>query len=261
MPELADVEVYRRYLNATALHQRIKHVHVQSASILFETSAQGLGRVLKHKSFHKSDRHGKYLFIAVNKAKWLVMHFGMTGELKYFQRKQDAPDYSRLLISFDNGYHLAYITRRKLGRVAITESPQAWISKHKLGPDALKLTEQQFFKLAAQRRGGVKSWLMDQQSIAGIGNIYSDEILFQARIHPRSTVNDLDEAELAQLYKAVNSVFDSAIRAHADPGQMPAGFLLPRRVKDGRCPACDTPLETLRAAGRRAWYCPLCQAF
>lgn len=259
MPELPDVEVYRQYLIATALHQQIEHVHVESRSILLGVTPQSLGRTLKHKSFHSIDRHGKYLFTAVENRKWLVMHFGMTGNIKYFQSKQDMPDYTRFLVTFENGYHLAYIALRKLGIIAITDSPETWTKEHNLGPDALELTEGQFIKQAKNHRSGIKSWLMNQGNIAGIGNIYSDEILFQAGIHPMCPVSKFDEAKLKQLYKTSCSVLLTAINAHTVPGQMPATFLLPHRKQGGRCPLCNTNLEKIKAAGRTAWYCPRCQ--
>jgi formamidopyrimidine-DNA glycosylase len=259
MPELPDVEVFRRYVNATALHQRIEHVHVESTSILRDTSPQGLGRALNHKSFQSTSRHGKYLFIKVETDQWLVMHFGMSGHVKYFQGKQDIPDYTQILISFVNDHHLAYIAPRKLGFIGLTDKPDTIITAEQLGTDALGLTEKQFMEMAAARRGGAKAWLMDQQTIAGIGNIYSDEILFQAGIHPRMPVSDLDKKALQKLRQAINKVLHTAIDAKVDPQKMPSNFLLPHREEGGHCPNCDGPLETVKTGGRTAWYCPQCQ--
>ncbi len=259
MPELPDVEVYRRYINATSLHQPIERIHVQSPSILVETTPQGLGYALKDKSFHSTQRHGKYLFIDVGNGKWLLIHFGMTGDLKYFKHEDDTPAYTNLLIAFENGFHLAYIAPRKLGRIALIDSPQTWINENGLGQDALDLTEAEFIERAAPRRGGIKSWLMDQSSIAGIGNIYSDEILFQAGIHPTVSVRSLNKAALVRLYKTMLDVLKTAISAEADPDKMPSGFLLPNRKEGGHCPKCDTPLKAAKVVSRTAWYCPHCQ--
>lgn len=260
MPELPDVEVYRQYLNAKALHQPVEKVHVESPSILKETSPQSLGHALKHKAFNSINRQGKYLFISISDEQWLVMHFGMTGDIKYFQKETETPDYSRLLIDFENGYHLAYISPRKLGRISLTNSPEKWLHTHKLGPDAFELSEEAFIEQAENSRGAVKSWLMNQKIIAGIGNVYSDEILFQSGIHPKSSLKDLNSSKLEKLYKTMHKVLNKAISAHADPEQMPANFLLPHRKKGGHCPACDTPLKTVKIAGRTAWYCPHCQS-
>lgn len=259
MPELPDVEVFRQYINATALHQRIDHVHVESATILRETSPQGLGRALKHKSFQATHRHGKYLFLKVDTDHWLVMHFGMSGHIQYFRGTQQIPDYTQILISFDNDYHLAYIAPRKLGFIGLTDKPDTIITHEQLGSDALAITERQFMELTAGHRGAVKALLMDQQTIAGIGNVYSDEFLFQAGIHPRMPVSDLDNKALTQLYQSINKVLHAAIDARAEPDKMPADFLLPHREEGEHCPKCGTALETIKAGGRNAWYCPQCQ--
>lgn len=259
MPELPDVETYRRYLDATSLHQRIAQVQVESPSILFETSPQGLGHALKHKSFQSTQRRGKYLFIAVDSDKWLVMHFGMSGELRYFKNEAETPDFTRCLITFENGFHLAYIAPRKLGRIALTDSPQTWINDNSLGPDAYGLSEKEFIELATKVRGTIKSWLMDQSHIAGIGNIYSDEILFQAGIHPKRSVNNLDKADWNKLYKAMRHVLETAIGVGADPEELPTGFLLPHRKKGGHCPKCGSTVVSVKVGGRTAWYCPHCQ--
>jgi formamidopyrimidine-DNA glycosylase len=256
MPELPDVEHYKRYLTATALHQPIARVQVVAPALLTGITPQALGRMLKGKRFESARRHGKYLFIALDNGHWLALHFGMTGSLHYFRQPADAPAYSQCLFHFDNGFTLAYVDPRKLGRIALTDDPQTLIRKHQLGADALALSAGKFIDLAAGQRGQVKAWLMQQNLMAGIGNIYSDEILFQAGIHPRQIIGKLDEASLKRLYRALRAVLKTAIDAQADPEQMPASYLLPRRHAKGRCPKCGTPLERLQAAGRTAWFCP-----
>jgi len=260
VPELADVEVYRRYLNATALHQRIAGTHAESDEILQGTSPQGLGRALKDNQFDSSRRHGKYLFIELHNGGWLGMHFGMTGSLAYFGSDSQVPDYTRLLLTFNNGYRLAYVAPRKLGKVFLTDTVQAIIEGHGLGPDALAPSPAESKELAKGRRGSVKSWLMDQQRLAGIGNVYSDEILFQARVHPKQNLSRLDEAALEDLYRNLHQVFDAAIEADADPDRMPRHFLLPQRHDDGQCPRCGGKVKHIQVAGRSAWFCPACQS-
>jgi formamidopyrimidine-DNA glycosylase len=259
MPELPDVEVYKQYLDATALHQRIERVQVHEPDLLSGTSVQGLGRILKGRTLETTRRHGKYLLVAVDDDHWLALHFGMTGELRYFGDGEDEPDYSQCLIAFDNGMNLAYVSRRKLGRIFPVKSPAALIDDRGLGEDALAVDEKHFRALAAEHRGSVKSWLMNQAVIAGIGNVYSDEILFQAGIYPGRSLATLDSRDLTRLYRATHFVLESAISARVDPQRMPAKFLLPHRNKGGRCPKCDTPLKTVKIASRTGWYCPQCQ--
>lgn len=119
MPELPDVEMFKKYLDATALHKTIAQVDVKSEQILEGISVQILKNELLGKRFEMTHRHGKYLFLSFNEAKWLGFHFGMTGFLKYFKKMEKAPPHDRLLIGFSNGYYLAYDSQRKLGKVLV----------------------------------------------------------------------------------------------------------------------------------------------
>lgn len=260
MPELPDVESYKRYLDATSLHQSIQAVHVQQPSVLRGASPQALGRRLHKHRFEQSRRHGKYLFVELDTSDWLLMHFGMTGRLQYFKSSSDTPDYTDVLFKFDNGFHLAYIAPRKLGRVGLISNPDRFTAEQRLGPDALQFTFADFRESAAGRRGSVKCWLMNQRVIAGIGNVYSDEILFQAGLHPKTPVNKLKEDQRKGLYKAMRRVLKTASNARADPEKMPASYLLIHRKQGGHCPKCNTAVKSVPACGRTAWLCPYCQS-
>jgi formamidopyrimidine-DNA glycosylase len=260
LPELPDVEVYRRYIDATSLHSPVSGVQVPAPAVLRGTTPQGLGRALKGRAFGETRRHGKYLFVRLgDEERHLVLHFGMTGEPAYQRNGGPPPDYTACLFRFEDGGRLAYVSPRKLGRVSVTGSVSGFIEEHELGPDAMSLSQEQFRRLAAGRRGSLKSFLMNQQVMAGIGNVYSDEILFRAAIHPRSAVDDLDAAELDDLRLAMRRVLRQAIAAGAEPGEMPDSFLLPRRHEDGRCPRCGARLRHATVSGRTAWFCPECQ--
>lgn len=259
MPELPDVEIQRRYVNATALHQPIERVHVDDAAVLDGVTPQSLGRMLHGRAFELTRRHGKYVFIRAGGGHWLVLHFGMTGYLACYRHGDRTPSHARFVTSFGNGRHLAYVSQRKLGRITVADSPEAFVRRHRLGPDALALDRFALCDLAARRRGFVKSWLMDQHAMAGIGNVYSDEILFQAGIHPRYPVAALEHEALERLHQSLHEVLRAAIDARADPSRMPAEFLLTHRHADGRCPVCGAALRAVRAAGRRSWFCPDCQ--
>jgi formamidopyrimidine-DNA glycosylase len=260
MPELPDVETSKRYLDATALHQTIERVHVEAPGLLGDLSPQGLGRMLTHHRFERTQRHGKYVFVQLETGRWLVLHFGMSGRLAYYKCEQKGAPPAQLCIDFDNGYHLAYIAPRKLGHIALTDDTGDFIAAHDLGPDALALDFEHFRKRATGRRGAVKSWLMNQQVLAGIGNIYADEILFQAGIHPQCQLTELGRDELERLFKSLREVLGEAIAAQADPARLPASFLLPQRHKGGCCPACGASLETVAVSGRTAYYCSTCQS-
>ncbi len=262
MPELPDVETFKQYLMATALHQEIADIEVRSRQMLQKVSAAVMRRALRKSSFVTARRHGKHLFVKVSNGKWVMLHFGMTGFLKYFKEPAREPAHSRLDIAFANGYHLAYDSQRKLGEIALIEHPEVFVKEKKLGPDALDphLDVDRFKKVFQKTNTTVKTALMDQKRIAGIGNIYSDEILFQAGIRPENKSSKLVEKEdIHRLYGAMKEVLEAAIRAQADPAGFPADFLLPSRQTDGICPRCRSYLESATVAGRTAWYCPVCQ--
>lgn len=262
MPELPDVEIFKNYLEATSLHKEIEDVHVRSPEMLAGTSPSGLKKAMKGTSLQSAHRHGKYLFCRMDTGKHLVLHFGMTGFLKYFKNKDEEPSHVRLLLDFSNGYHLAYDCSRKLGKIELIDGIPEFIREKELGPDPL----QPDFDFAAFKEafkgstGAIKPALMNQRYIAGIGNIYSDEILFQAGIHPKTFTGQLDESSLKKLYSEMEDhVLPEAIKAGARPDRLPSSFIIPHRSKDGECPACGGKIVKETISGRSGYYCPRCQ--
>lgn len=265
MPELPDVENYKRYLSGTALHKTIQDVHVGSTKVLRGVSSRRLKSALRGHSMERTRRHGKHLFVALDDGMWLALHFGMTGRLVYFKNLDRDPEHDRLRLDFDNGYHLAFVNQRLLGRICVIEDPDAFIAGKKLGPDALDgaLDQVTFKQLMTGRKGSIKSALTDQSLLAGIGNIYSDEILFQAGLHPSALVQSLTDKELGALYRTTRRVLKAAIARGAGSEELmdrlPANYLLPHRQAGKTCPRCKSTIKTLKAAGRTAYYCPRCQ--
>ncbi|MEJ2686824.1 MAG: Fpg/Nei family DNA glycosylase, partial [Gammaproteobacteria bacterium] len=143
-----------------------------------------------------------------------------------------------------------------LGLVDITDEPAEFIRLKGLGPDAMDLGPGQFDETLGARRGYIKSLLMNQHAIAGLGNVYSDEILFQAGIHPRCEVRQLSGAERHRLRRALNKVLHEAIEDGADPQRFPRTFLTPHRHPGAVCPRCGTKLGILKVGGRTSYYCP-----
>jgi formamidopyrimidine-DNA glycosylase len=260
VPELPDVEVFKRYLDSTSLHQKIGSVEVKNKKILGEVPANKLRETLEGQELESTHRHGKHLFVQLDNDDWLMLHFGMTGWLKYFKDPKDEPSHARLLITFENGYHLAFDCQRMLGEVDLIEDPEEFIEDKRLGPDLLELDFPSFRKRFGGRKGTIKSALMNQQIIAGIGNIYSDEILFQARVHPGTGVDWLDEEVLKKLFEETQRVLRTAIEHQADPEKLPDSFLLPLRRKGEKCPRGNGMIERIKATGRTAYFCPACQS-
>jgi len=259
MPELPEVEIFKRYLDATSLHQRIANVDVRNAYILKGTSARELASGLKGRSLESTRRHGKNLFVRADDGLWLRLHFGMTGSLEYSKNDKRAPRHARVVFSFANNRRLAFDDQRQFGQIELLKDVDECLKKRALGPDALKLDLTKFKKILGRRRGAVKSILLNQKLIAGIGNLYADEILFRAQIHPAVEISRLNDKLLTKLFRATHYVLRKAIAAKADTNQMPQTWLLPHRGKGGRCPRCGRKLRSATIGGRTAWFCPHCQ--
>ena len=261
MPELPDVAGFQRYLDSTSLHQKIVRTRVSDRRILDDISARDLSRHLVGRELDKTMRYGKYLFAKAAAEGWLVLHFGMTGSLAYYGRGERAPEYARMTFDFENGCHLAYINKRMLGKVAFTSDLAAYIEGQGLGPDALskRLSGKEFARLLEGRSGPIKARLMDQSLLAGIGNEYSDEILFQARLHPQTDTSRLAADHIQKLYRILRRVLRLAADKGGDVSRFPKGYFLPNREKGAPCPGCGEEVKKIVVVGRAGYFCPQCQ--
>jgi formamidopyrimidine-DNA glycosylase len=259
MPELPDVETKRRYLQSTALHKKIDKVEVRSELVLEEISPGKLEQGVEGHRMESTRRHGKHLFVNLDHDGWLRLHFGMTGDLQYFKGLEKEPEYTLILLSLDNGYHLAYVNTRKLGHVGLLDDVDAFIAKKGLGPDALEIDFDTFCGLVGGKNAMIKSTLMNQEIIAGIGNVYSDEIAFQARVHPRAQIDQMDKETLRRIYDAMCEVLETAIEHQAIPEDLPKTYLITHRHPGGECPVCGGEVKKIQVAGRSGYYCPTCQ--
>ncbi|MEJ2722331.1 MAG: DNA-formamidopyrimidine glycosylase family protein [bacterium] len=257
MPELPDVELFKRYLNRTALHKTISAVHIDDRGILSRVRPRRLRRVCDGGELRASRRHGKHLFARVDGAGWLRLHFGMTGFLKYYRDDDRQPAHTRLRLEFENGFSLAYDCQRKLGEVGLVSDVDDFIEREGLGLDPLEddLPAGTFADLLSDRRGTIKSLLMNQGVLAGIGNIYSDEILFQTGLDPRSEVRALDGRRRGRLLRTIKRVLRKAIDYHVDPDRFPPTYLLPHRDDGVGCPRCGGKIRRIRLSGRSAYIC------
>jgi formamidopyrimidine-DNA glycosylase len=260
VPELPDVETFKRYVDSTSLHHRIKKVEVNAPRML-RVAPRSLRKALEGSEFSKTIRHGKNLLIRTKGGPWLHLHFGMSGTLEYARDAGQRPAHTHLLVHFANGYRLAGIWQRRLGRIGLADDPAAFAEAHDLGPDALdpEIALKDFKRMLRGRRGTIKAALMDQTFLAGIGNIYSDEILFQSGIRPDVKISDLGDARMRALHRAMRHVLRTAIAQQADPDRLPGSWLLPHRYKGAKCPRCCSALEQKRSSGRTAYFCPRCQ--
>jgi len=257
MPELPEVETFKRYLDKTSLKQTIKDIQVTDSRIL-KSEENDLVATLEGKRFESSIRHGKYLLVYI-KPRYIVMHFGMSGDLEYYNNKDDPPKFSKVIFHFNNGFNLAYISIRMFGKVFIANSIEEFIENKKLGPDAYKMTLEEFQEAVQRRKAIAKNALLNQSFIAGVGNIYSDEILFRTKIHPKTNINTLNESKIKELYTNIKDVLEFGIKKKGDLSTYPNEFLIPHRKKEEKCPTCNSDITRFEISGRHGFFCPSCQ--
>lgn len=259
MPELPEVEIYSRYFAGQALQQTIKRVHVRDERILGDIRKEKFARTFRGRKFTQVRRHGKHLFAQATgdgqPATWLHLHFGMTGDLAYYQHGE--PRFARVVFDFANDFHLAFEDMRLFGIAGVTPDPDAYVADHRLGPDPLdpSFTLRRFRALAASRRGAVKAWLMSQETIAGIGNLYADETLFQTSIHPRRSVDRLSDAEVKAIFMAMRRILREVIARKMRHAGYPPRYLIHHREEDDRCPRCGGAIQRSVVFGRTTYFC------
>jgi formamidopyrimidine-DNA glycosylase len=258
MPELPEVETFKRYLDSTSLHQRITDVEVRDAYVLQDISARELVHRLRGRFFECSRRHGKHLFVRTDEL-WLRLHFGMTGSLEYLKHGEVAAKTARVIFRFATNGRLAFDDLRKFGEIELIENMDEFLQIRGIGPDALETGLSQFKTIVGNRRGAVKAILLNQRLIAGIGNLYADEILFRARMHPATQAAGLSDKDLRRLFRAVGYVLEKAIALKTDFNRLPKSWLLTHRGKRGRCPRCGRVLKSATIGGRTSWFCARCQ--
>jgi formamidopyrimidine-DNA glycosylase len=258
MPELPDVQIFKSYFDATSLKKTIVGVEECDTRLLEGVSEKNLRHELKGNYFSETRRYGKYLFARCAEDCFLVLHFGMTGYLRSFKHREKAPKHLGLLLRFEDGYFLACSSQRRLGKIGITESVEDFVRRKDLGPDALELCRDReaFSRRLQGHRGSVKGLLMNQKVLAGIGNIYSDEILFQTGMHPKKKAADLDDRARRLLAGKACHVLDTAVEKRIGEEGWPRQWLLPRREEDRACPRCSGKIRKIKVSGRGAYFCP-----
>jgi len=257
MPELPDVEGYRRLVAAHFVGLTVRRVEVLDAGVIRNSNARQFRKTVRGRTFCRVDRRGKWL-VAHMDGPALVWHFGMTGSLVVVPRAAALDRYDRFILAGDED-ELRYRDMRKLGGVwlagggaAIDEiiGPQ--------GPDAWTVSLGDFAGRFRARRGAIKPALMDQRVIAGLGNMLSDEVLWSAGVRPARPAAALDSGEVERLHRALRDVLRRSRRAGRIP-RTPSWLSSQRDQEQPICPRCHGQLERGTLAGRTALSCPNCQ--
>lgn len=265
MPELPDVEVFRKIAEDSALNRPIATVSIRPDGMTMSASEGTLRSALLGHTLTATRRWGKHLFLrsGEERHRWLRLHFGMTGSLVPLGEDDRPPGHTRLRLDFRSGRGLAYRCPRKLGEIGLVDSPDDFAAGLGLGPDPLHegIGPATFRDRFRDRRGMLKPALMDQERVAGLGNIYTDEVLFHAGLHPETPVQDLSDNRLEMLHATVLEVVNGAIEARADVERMPDTWLLPHREPDTDCPRDDGGvIRKTEVNGRPTYHCDRHQA-
>jgi len=262
MPELPEVESRLRYFQRVALGERVVRVVVTAPGMIKTHAARAFARGLAGRSFTGASRRGKYLIIALDDGRSLILHFGMGGDLAFYNSPENKPSHTRIEFFFTSGARLAFTCPRKICRVMLVDSIADVSALREMGPEP----EGREFSLAYLERileenpaRQIKPLLMDQKKIAGVGNIYADEILFEARVRPDRRALALGEEEIKRIHRETRRVLRKAIKAGGDEN-FPSDFLVSRNARGARCKTCGQAIEKKKIGGRTAYFCPQCQS-
>jgi len=245
MPELPEVESFRKLAELLARGRRIRSVRCDDDDIVFDgVSPTRFARTLRSRVVKEVKRHGKHVFFELDRRPWPVFHFGMTGAfrspdhnaLELATAKGSAPSlwpprFMKVHLTFDDGGELVMTNMRRLGRIRLRQDPMAEPPLSKLGFDPLTSMPplRAFRGFVGSRKGNVKALLLDQSFAAGVGNWIADEVLYQARVAPHRTVESLTPDEVKQLHAALRSIVQRAVRVDARKERFPTTWLFHRR--------------------------------
>ena len=264
MPELPEVESARAVIERNGLARRIVEVDDSDTFVCRPHLPGEIRHELLGLEFTTAMRQGKSMWCQVGSSLGgvtLGIHLGMSGKIviadadgteidggDYWEGRRQPGDYrwSRFTVTFDDGGRLMLVDPRRLGRIRLNPPVE------QLGPDAQLITAAQFrAALEAGASAPVKARIMDQQRIAGIGNLLADEILWRTRIHPARAVSSLTTAERSRLFKATHVAISAALR----DGGVHALTIIPYRRRGGACPRDHAPMATGAVGGRTTWWC------
>ncbi len=275
MPELPEVETIRRQLEPRLAGRRLERLEVLDPRWCEPAAPAEVDAAVRGRRIERLERRGKYLVLSLASDVFVVMHLRMTGNLLLVPASDGAGERPHLRARFalDSGANVLFCDVRRFGTGVVllgTDARDAYFAA-RLGvePLAPEFTAEALRALAAGRRAPVKAFLLSQERIAGVGNIYADEALFRARIHPLRPVGSLRRAQVEKLRDAVVESLEAGIDARGATiddfrdidgarGSFQDRFLVHRREGEP-CPRCGNAIRKIRAAGRGTYVCEHCQ--
>jgi formamidopyrimidine-DNA glycosylase len=280
VPELPEVETVRRRLAPALEGRRVEHVEISDARLTRPHDPAEVARELEGERVTKVDRRGKYLIVRFESGRALLIHLRMTGSLRHAEGgdrgTEKLPDdpHRRAVVNLDDGSDVAYRDVRRFGTWLLLEPSEVdTYVDERLGPEPLEVAykAKDLAEKLAHRRAPIKAAILDQRTVAGVGNIYADEALWRAKVHPLTPANELTSDEVKALHKGIRASLQAGVLRQGSTlrdYQLPdgsSGTAQERFKVYGRtglpCPRCGTPIDKIRVAGRGTWYCPTCQVY
>jgi formamidopyrimidine-DNA glycosylase len=266
MPELPEVETVARNLRKGRLP--LLGRTIRGVEVMWPREVQGVSldefsvRLLNTK-VKAVGRHGKYLMIQLNTNDTLFVHLKMSGRLEVVPQAEARTKHARVVWLLDKNLALRFEDARKFGRVWLPRDSQEVLGR--IGPDALAMSEDEFAARLLKKKGALKPILLDQRFIAGVGNIYADESLHLAKLHPKRHASQLSEADARRLYQTVQHVLAEGIKANGasfdwvyPDGNFQENFKVYGQT-DKPCATCGTPIQRILVGQRSTHFCPKCQ--
>ena len=273
MPELPEVETVRRQLEPVLVGRRFERVEINDPRLVRPFEPVAVAAELEGERVAEVDRRGKYLIFRFESGRVLLVHLRMTGSFRHRRDGAGEDDpHRRAVVRLDDGSDVAYRDVRRFGTWLLVEPEELEpYLADRLGEEPLVagFTPARLARRLAGRRAPIKAVLLDQRTLAGLGNIYVDEALWGARLHPKRPAGELDANDVRRLHGAIRRVLQTAIerrgstlRDYSTPrgrrGSMQRAFKVYGRMNEP-CDRCGTPIEKTRTGGRGTWYCPHCQ--
>lgn len=265
MPELPEVTTIQKELEEKLVGKKIVGVKTRKPRVIKEPSAAKFKKEIIDKAVEGIIRKGKLLILKLESGYFLIIHLRITGWLRYGKEEIKA----RVLFRLSDGNFLNYMDSRLLGHLRLRKEYKDLNFLKKLGPEIFQLTSQQFKRMLKQKKGNIKALIMNQNFIAGVGNIYAQEALFLAKLDPRRNADSLTSREMGALYRKLKAVLAEAIKyrgssvdSYRDLGGKAGGMEKRLKVygrKGKPCPVCKKPLEKIAIGGRGTCFCPRCQ--
>jgi len=270
MPELPEIAVIATQMNRELAGKRVFHVEVKQPKIL-NMPVQGFCGALKGKTIKHVSAKGKWLFMELSHSHFMLVNLGMGAELLYFKQKQELPKKTQFAVTFSDrtGFTIHFWW---FGYAHLV--PEKELSKHKLTANLGKsatdetLTLEQFKEQLSEKKTTIKSFLLDQKNVSGIGNVYVQDPLFIAKLHPNRKVSTLSDKEKELLFHAVRQTLKKSIKLcgasyetdfYGQRGRFTGDMFLVGSKPGKPCPTCGTTIEKIRTGSTASYICPNCQ--